>query len=68
MYSVFEDGKPATNANFPVEARFYRNKFKTFEEALSYAKEWAGRIADGWDGKKPLMFWGSKIEIRKVRK
>ena len=68
MFRVYENGKLADCFHFPVDRSWMQSPFKTFAEAVKYAKDWLGQwnsLPDNWDG-KPYDYsgCGSVIEIR----
>lgn len=71
MFNVYDNNKPASSAGFPnlKYSDWARNSFASFQEALSYAKNWLGQwdnLPDGWDGSPhDYSSYGDTIEIRK---
>jgi len=67
-YSVYDNGKPAKYPDIKVDMSWVNNKFNTFDEALTYARNWLGVYGEGvilkvnveWD----YSGYGDKILIK----
>jgi len=72
LFQVFDNDRPADCFNHEVHKSWEQSKFKTFDEALEYARNWLGypegdipplELNVPWD----YSGYGDKIEIREVK-
>lgn len=72
MFVVIDSERQAIGSNFGIseEAEWNNASFKTFTEAVDYAKKWLGAygsvLPDNWDGSEiDYSGYGDKISIRR---